>query len=149
MQAADAQRTVGREARRTFSRHLAGRRVVDVTGPEGPGLAAIGDGHRRGGGRGARRRSEGDAGGMIPPSPGKGVRAEAVGPCATAARNIGARAPLSSWMASSWRRAGRRLLPGRGRPACPAVVRCASVTTLLRTPLVFPPAFHKGVPPNL
>lgn len=35
------------EARRTFSRHLAGRRVVDVTGPDGPGLAAIGDGHLR------------------------------------------------------------------------------------------------------
>ncbi|MBO0916604.1 encapsulin, partial [Streptomyces laculatispora] len=28
------------EARRTFSRHLAGRRVVDVRGPEGPQLAA-------------------------------------------------------------------------------------------------------------
>ncbi|ROQ77664.1 family 1 encapsulin nanocompartment shell protein [Streptomyces sp. NBC_01260] len=35
------------EARRTFSRHLAGRRVVDVRGPEGPQLAAIGDGHLR------------------------------------------------------------------------------------------------------
>ncbi|MEU8675317.1 family 1 encapsulin nanocompartment shell protein [Streptomyces sp. NPDC048560] len=35
------------EARRTFSRHVAGRRVVDVTGPDGPELAAVGDGHLR------------------------------------------------------------------------------------------------------
>ncbi|MFD3652818.1 family 1 encapsulin nanocompartment shell protein [Streptomyces sp. 24-1644] len=35
------------EARRTFSRHVAGRRVVDVTGPDGPTLAAVGDGHLR------------------------------------------------------------------------------------------------------
>ncbi|WP_406839439.1 family 1 encapsulin nanocompartment shell protein [Streptomyces sp. AHU1] len=33
------------EARRTFRRHLAGRRVVDVTGPDGPALAAVGTGH--------------------------------------------------------------------------------------------------------
>lgn len=33
------------EARRTFKRHLAGRRVVDVEGPAGPGLAAVGTGH--------------------------------------------------------------------------------------------------------
>jgi uncharacterized linocin/CFP29 family protein len=33
------------EARRTFKRHLAGRRVVDVEGPAGLGLAAIGTGH--------------------------------------------------------------------------------------------------------
>ncbi|AZM45887.1 bacteriocin [Streptomyces sp. WAC 06738] len=33
------------EARRTFRRHVAGRRVVDVTGPEGPELAAVGTGH--------------------------------------------------------------------------------------------------------
>ncbi|MEU6841533.1 family 1 encapsulin nanocompartment shell protein [Streptomyces sp. NPDC046716] len=33
------------EARRTFQRHVAGRRVVDVTGPEGPELAAVGTGH--------------------------------------------------------------------------------------------------------
>ncbi|MFD5628458.1 family 1 encapsulin nanocompartment shell protein [Streptomyces sp. NPDC127072] len=33
------------EARRTFRRNLAGRRVVDVTGPDGPGLAAVGTGH--------------------------------------------------------------------------------------------------------
>lgn len=33
------------EARRSFRRHIAGRRVVDVTGPEGPELAAVGTGH--------------------------------------------------------------------------------------------------------
>jgi uncharacterized linocin/CFP29 family protein len=33
------------EARRTFRRHLAGRRVVDVEGPAGPTLAAVGTGH--------------------------------------------------------------------------------------------------------
>lgn len=33
------------EARRTFRRNLAGRRVVDVTGPHGPELAAVGTGH--------------------------------------------------------------------------------------------------------
>ncbi|MFI6340276.1 family 1 encapsulin nanocompartment shell protein [Streptomyces sp. NPDC050535] len=36
------------EARRTFRRNLAGRRVVDVTGPDGPGLAAVGTGHLSG-----------------------------------------------------------------------------------------------------
>ncbi|HUK67821.1 MAG TPA: family 1 encapsulin nanocompartment shell protein [Streptosporangiaceae bacterium] len=33
------------EARRTFKRHVAGRRVVDVRGPEGLTLAAVGTGH--------------------------------------------------------------------------------------------------------
>jgi uncharacterized linocin/CFP29 family protein len=33
------------EARRTFTRHVAARRVVDVIGPEGEGLAAVGTGH--------------------------------------------------------------------------------------------------------
>jgi uncharacterized linocin/CFP29 family protein len=33
------------EARRTFERHVAGRRVVDVTGPDGPALASVGTGH--------------------------------------------------------------------------------------------------------
>jgi uncharacterized linocin/CFP29 family protein len=33
------------EARRTFKRHLAGRRVVDVDGPAGLSLAAVGTGH--------------------------------------------------------------------------------------------------------
>lgn len=33
------------EARRTFRRHVAGRRVVDVPEPEGPRLAAVGTGH--------------------------------------------------------------------------------------------------------
>jgi uncharacterized linocin/CFP29 family protein len=33
------------EATRTFKRHLAGRRVVDVSGPAGLGLAAVGTGH--------------------------------------------------------------------------------------------------------
>lgn len=33
------------EARRTFKRHLAGRRVVDLSGPAGTELAAVGTGH--------------------------------------------------------------------------------------------------------
>jgi uncharacterized linocin/CFP29 family protein len=33
------------EARRTFTRNLAGRRVVDVTEPDGPTLAGVGTGH--------------------------------------------------------------------------------------------------------
>jgi uncharacterized linocin/CFP29 family protein len=33
------------EARRTFTRHLAGRRVVDLIGPAGLGLSAVGTGH--------------------------------------------------------------------------------------------------------
>ncbi|GLZ80257.1 bacteriocin [Actinorhabdospora filicis] len=36
------------EAKRTFERHLAGRRVVDVSGPGGLELAAVGTGHTRG-----------------------------------------------------------------------------------------------------
>jgi uncharacterized linocin/CFP29 family protein len=35
------------EARRTFKRNLAGRRVVDVVGPAGPALSAVGTGHLR------------------------------------------------------------------------------------------------------
>ncbi|HEU5265858.1 MAG TPA: family 1 encapsulin nanocompartment shell protein, partial [Jatrophihabitans sp.] len=35
------------EARRTFKRNLAGRRVVDVVGPAGPTLSAVGTGHLR------------------------------------------------------------------------------------------------------
>jgi len=35
------------EATRTFKRHLAGRRAVDVRGPAGPGLSAVGTGHLR------------------------------------------------------------------------------------------------------
>jgi len=34
------------EAKRTFELHVAGRRVTDVTGPEGTSLAAVGTGHR-------------------------------------------------------------------------------------------------------
>jgi uncharacterized linocin/CFP29 family protein len=33
------------EARRTFTRHVAGRRVVDLIGPAGPELSAVGTGH--------------------------------------------------------------------------------------------------------
>lgn len=36
---------IDEEACRTFKRSIAGRRVVDVTGPSGPTLAAIGTGH--------------------------------------------------------------------------------------------------------
>jgi len=35
------------EARRTFTANLAGRRVVDVEGPAGPALSAVGTGHLR------------------------------------------------------------------------------------------------------
>jgi uncharacterized linocin/CFP29 family protein len=37
--------SIEEEARRTFTLHVAARRVVDVRGPEGPGLAAVGTGH--------------------------------------------------------------------------------------------------------
>lgn len=33
------------EARRTFTRGIAGRRVVDLVGPAGPGLSSVGTGH--------------------------------------------------------------------------------------------------------
>ncbi len=36
---------IDEEARRTFTRWIAGRRVVDVQGPEGEALAAVGTGH--------------------------------------------------------------------------------------------------------
>lgn len=36
---------IEQEARRTFTRNLAGRRVVDVAGPAGPELSAVGTGH--------------------------------------------------------------------------------------------------------
>ncbi|HUZ23882.1 MAG TPA: family 1 encapsulin nanocompartment shell protein [Streptosporangiaceae bacterium] len=38
---------ITQEAARTFKRHLAGRRVVDVRGPAGEGLSAVGTGHIR------------------------------------------------------------------------------------------------------
>jgi uncharacterized linocin/CFP29 family protein len=38
---------IAEEASRTFKRHLAGRRVVDVQGPEGVALSAVGTGHLR------------------------------------------------------------------------------------------------------
>ncbi|ORA37283.1 family 1 encapsulin nanocompartment shell protein [Mycobacterium aquaticum] len=38
---------IEQEAARTFKRHIAGRRVVDVTGPGGPSSAAVGTGHLR------------------------------------------------------------------------------------------------------
>ncbi|MGW4893219.1 family 1 encapsulin nanocompartment shell protein [Kitasatospora sp. NPDC004240] len=36
------------EARQTFELHIAGRRVVDLDGPDGPALAAVGTGHLTG-----------------------------------------------------------------------------------------------------
>jgi uncharacterized linocin/CFP29 family protein len=36
---------IEQEATRTFKRHIAGRRVVDVHGPDGPTLSAVGTGH--------------------------------------------------------------------------------------------------------
>jgi uncharacterized linocin/CFP29 family protein len=43
----DAWTEIAEEAARTFKRHLAGRRVVDVEGPAGEGLSAVGTGHIR------------------------------------------------------------------------------------------------------
>ena len=37
--------SIEEEARRTFEQNVAARRVVDLTGPEGPGLASVGTGH--------------------------------------------------------------------------------------------------------
>ena len=46
------------EARRTFEQHVAARRVVDLAGPEGQGLASVGTGHLSDdrGARGRRHR---------------------------------------------------------------------------------------------
>jgi uncharacterized linocin/CFP29 family protein len=41
----EAWTAIEEEARRTFTRHVAGRRVVDVIGPKGLTLAAVGTGH--------------------------------------------------------------------------------------------------------
>lgn len=45
---ASAWTQVDQEAARTLKRYLAARRVVDLQGPKGLGLAAVGTGHRRG-----------------------------------------------------------------------------------------------------
>jgi len=42
---ADAWADIEQEATRTFKRHIAGRRVVDVKGPDGYELAGVGTGH--------------------------------------------------------------------------------------------------------
>jgi uncharacterized linocin/CFP29 family protein len=44
----DAWAQIEQEAARTFKRHLAGRRVVDVHGPSGQGFSAVGTGRVRG-----------------------------------------------------------------------------------------------------
>ena len=36
---------IEQEARRTFEQHVAARRVVDLTGPDGPLLASVNTGH--------------------------------------------------------------------------------------------------------
>ncbi len=41
----EAWEQIEEEARRTFTRTVAGRRVVDVAGPSGPSLAGVGTGH--------------------------------------------------------------------------------------------------------
>ena len=43
---AEAWGEIDAEARRTFERHVAGRRVVDVRGPEGSAFSAVGPGHQ-------------------------------------------------------------------------------------------------------
>lgn len=45
--AAAAWTEIETEARRTFTRHVAGRRVVDLVGPAGSALSAVGTGHVR------------------------------------------------------------------------------------------------------
>jgi len=42
---AEAWADIEAEARRTFELHVAARRVIDVIGPKGPALAAVGTGH--------------------------------------------------------------------------------------------------------
>jgi uncharacterized linocin/CFP29 family protein len=37
--------SIEEEARRTFEQHVAARRVMDLAGPQGPGLASVGTGH--------------------------------------------------------------------------------------------------------
>jgi uncharacterized linocin/CFP29 family protein len=37
--------SIEQEARRTFEQHVAARRVMDLTGPDGPELASVGTGH--------------------------------------------------------------------------------------------------------
>lgn len=44
---AEAWAEIEQETARTFKRYLAGRRVVDVQGPGGPSLSAVGTGHQR------------------------------------------------------------------------------------------------------
>ncbi|GAA4064605.1 family 1 encapsulin nanocompartment shell protein [Nonomuraea soli] len=53
----EAWEQIEEEVLRTFRRHLAGRRVVDVKGPEGPSLSAVGTGHLT--------AVEGPAGGVV------------------------------------------------------------------------------------
>src|SRR5258706_11349678 len=43
----DAWAQIEQEAARTFKRHLAGRRLVDVDGPTGTGFSAVGTGRVR------------------------------------------------------------------------------------------------------
>src|SRR5258708_31645267 len=43
----DAWAQIEQEAARTFKRHLAGRRLVDVDGPAGTGFSAVGTGRVR------------------------------------------------------------------------------------------------------
>src|ERR1700761_458364 len=45
---AEAWGEIEEEASRTLKRYLAGRRVVDVNGPAGPQLSAVGTGHQKG-----------------------------------------------------------------------------------------------------
>ena len=56
------------ETARTFKRYLAGRRVVDVRGPAGTALSAVGTGHLRRSpveGRGSRQAARGEGAGGV------------------------------------------------------------------------------------
>ena len=57
------------EVTRTFKRHLAGRRAVDVRGPAGTGLSAVGTGHlrasRHAGGWRPRQPARGEGAGRV------------------------------------------------------------------------------------
>ncbi len=83
------------EAQRTLKRYLAGRRVVDVKGPGGVMLSAVGTGHLKQS-RGARRRHHRAA-----------TRSQGAGRTAGAVRaGVGRRS--TTWIAAQMIRTGSR-----------------------------------------
>ena len=72
---AEAWGEIEEEASRTLKRYLAGRRVVDVNGPAGPQLSAVGTGHQKIHRRPGRRHSGAPARGEAPGRAARPVRA--------------------------------------------------------------------------